>query len=784
MLNIKRKLSQKGFSLIELMVAVVILALAIFGIFQAYSTGFMGMADARDRTVATNYAREAMEDIKNKDFDQIITQSRNYINGTKYEREVIVQESTNLKKVTTKVYWHDRNGNTKMVETDMAVHFIETTASYATKIILYANHYNILTENPIDDPEIINEKESMITAVIKDAKGNTVTATDYNISFSITQVSESAGGGISASNKITIDGKATTTFTSSGGEGEVIITASSGSLTPDSVTIKITDLNKPVKIDLAANPMFMTPGSESIITATIVNAGGNTVPISKVITFSVSGPGTLSTPTTLNTVDGNGDPSGIVTIPLTSNGTPGTITVTASSTDLEPGLVDVITGGQISLSASLIDVPVNETSIITVTTKDVNGVPIKYIGYIKLSIGEGSGDLSSELVYFDGSSPTMTVNFTAGNTPDTIVKINAVDQAGILASADPFLTLNIKSALIPHHIGVHAIPLTIPAGGTKTSLITAKVMSEGNVTVTSYNKPVTFETTAGSFSDSTTSFTTTTNFTEGVATVDLYPSDNSETATITVSSTVSEGPPVLTITGDTEVGFYIGPDHIILSADPQKISVNGESCTVTAKIVDYAGTLIGNYNEDIAFSISPWPTTIEFSKATTAFLVQKVKKGITTVTLKSGTDAGMAEIEAFSGNLFGSLNIPVGITLSLVNSETSPSYDSTEKIVSFDIDVQGANLFLEEMQVSWDSPEGDNLNKIEVKTPSNAETADIVFDGSTNPASSGVLINVEDVTLIEGISNVKMYFNADMSGKTILDVTFNPNSGDYTVNLK
>ena len=61
----KQRSNLNGFSLIELMVAVVILTLAILGIFQAYSVSFMGMADARDRTVATNYAREAMEDIKN-----------------------------------------------------------------------------------------------------------------------------------------------------------------------------------------------------------------------------------------------------------------------------------------------------------------------------------------------------------------------------------------------------------------------------------------------------------------------------------------------------------------------------------------------------------------------------------------------------------------------------------------------------------------------------------------------------------------------------------------------
>ena len=53
----KQRSNLKGFSLIELMVAVVILAIAILGIFLAFNSGWMGMANARDRTVATNYAR-------------------------------------------------------------------------------------------------------------------------------------------------------------------------------------------------------------------------------------------------------------------------------------------------------------------------------------------------------------------------------------------------------------------------------------------------------------------------------------------------------------------------------------------------------------------------------------------------------------------------------------------------------------------------------------------------------------------------------------------------------
>jgi len=115
-----------GFSLIELMVAVVILAMAIFGIFHAYSVGFMGMADARDRTVATNYAREAMEDIKNMDFDLITNENLNTPEtiDEKFTRVVNVENEVegDLKKVTTVVSWYDRNGIQKDVKLETLIY--------------------------------------------------------------------------------------------------------------------------------------------------------------------------------------------------------------------------------------------------------------------------------------------------------------------------------------------------------------------------------------------------------------------------------------------------------------------------------------------------------------------------------------------------------------------------------------------------------------------------------------------------------------------------------------
>ena len=129
MLEMNKKLSQNGFSLLELMVAAAILAMAIFGIFLAFSTGFQGMADARDITVATNYAREEMENLKNISFGSLSNtdspESFTIPNQTKFSGTKNIEDSngnTDLKKVTTTVSWNDRNGIPKEVKLETLIY--------------------------------------------------------------------------------------------------------------------------------------------------------------------------------------------------------------------------------------------------------------------------------------------------------------------------------------------------------------------------------------------------------------------------------------------------------------------------------------------------------------------------------------------------------------------------------------------------------------------------------------------------------------------------------------
>jgi hypothetical protein len=119
---------------------------------------------------------------------------------------------------------------------------------------------------------------------------------------------------------------------------------------------------------------------------------------------------------------------------------------------------------------------------------------------------------------------------------------------------------------------------------------------------------------------------------------------------------------------------------------------------------------------------------------------------------------------------------------------TNITYDSGTYQVSFDIDVQGAELILEEMKASWspDNPDTENLEKIEIRPSGIADFIiiyDINGDFPGSPASNEELIDVTDITLSTGISSIILYFSVNMSGKEKLDITFNPNSGNYIIKL-
>jgi len=774
----KQRSNLKGFSLIELMVAVAILAMAIFGIFHAYSAGFMGMADARDRTVATNYAQEAMEDVKNMDFEKIAPTSKSVINANrKYRIDVNVSlESTNLKKVFTVVSWKNRNGITKTVETSMLVHFTEVFASEPAKIVLFTESYSILN-SPISS-EYASTK---LTAVIKDIKGNTIIdwgeePDEGNISFSI--ISTDKFGTLSDDVVTPIDGRAYTTFTSnesmSGIFGINIIEASvtlpNGNVVTDTITIKIT--NGPVKIKLEAVPLTIKASTTnySTITASLIDAAGKTLMKKDIftdveITFSVFGEGNLSTYTiTIPFDSGNEDPASDIII-LNSTGNPGLASVVATAADLESGKIDVrFLGPPVAISISANPNPMyfdEAYSTITVSLLDINGFNTNPTDApITISLALTDYDTGGSLE--EPSSWEFPVSNSEGGIKET--KFSGQSSTGkaiITASGgglpEATVTINVISELVPDHIKLTASPQNVKADGLELSTIKATVYDISGKIVTNYTGTISFIKTPdiGTFSDY--------HFANGVATVKLS-SSVAGTATITASS--SDG--LDCVPAEIVVGFYGVPEHIKLNASPKNVKIGvGNSSTITATVCDSNNIHVSNYSGTITF-VTTLGTFTGFDFKTTT-------NGIASVELSSDV-TGTATITASDGTISSNNICQVEFyevtTLTLVDN--SVIYNSTDKTVTFNVKVTGENIVVDEMKVSWTgSSPSQRLYKITINEVE-------VWSGNNK---SGITVDIINTTLLAGEINinVKLTFGQDMAGRHIEVIFYPPVSGQYLI---
>ena len=769
-------LNHNGFSLIELMIAVAILALAIFGIFHAYSVGFLGMADARDRTVATNYAREAMEDVKNMDFEKIATTTKSVITSNrKYRVDVNVSlESTNLKKVYTIVSWKDKNGIGKTVETTMLVHSIEVYAFEAAKIVLFADSYTIL--NTGSGQGTFTE----LTAVIKDSKGNTVidwgeSAGEGNIYFS--ELSGGYLGDLSSVEVTPIDGVAKTTFSSSGllseqidyAVIEALVTLPNGSNISDTVTIKVTD--GPVKIILSANPYIIKASTEnySTITVSLCNAANQILKKSELvtdveITFSFFGEGNLYTSTI--TIPAIGEELASDEIILNSTSTPGLASVVATANDLESDTVDVrFLGPPVSILITASPNPIYvddiEGSIVTVSLLDVNGFPTNpteaegttLVNFALLPNTNGS--LSPSYLTFtaneyEGIPLTTLFSGQTSTDPVTITTENAV---GLIEDS---VTINILSELVPDHIELIANPQNVAAGGT--SIITATVYDVSGKRVSNYSGTITFSTDFGTFSiDPPEVYTT-----NGMATIDLS-YGSAKTVTVVATDSLDS-----TITGSVEVGFYGEADHITLTAIPKHVKVNGVSTsTITATVCDLNNLPVSNYSGTITFSTDFGTFSIDPPEVYTT-------NGMATIDLSYGSAKTVTVVatDSLDSTITGSVEVIFYVVTTLELIADSAKYYPADLEVVFEVMAVGEDILLDEMGISWEpNASTERFQKIVI----NSEE---VYIGNN---LSSTIVDIEDKTLVAGESYiVKLTFGKDVDGK-IFVVTFFPYTGSYEV---
>ena len=790
-----------GFSLIELMVAVTVLAMAIFGIFLAFTTGFQGMADARDRTVATNYAQEAMENIKNMDFEKIATTTRSVTDGNrKYRIDVnLIEASDTFKKVYTVVSWIDRNGETKTVDSSLTVNFTEVFASDAAKIVLFADSYSIL-----NDPSSEYSSTDII-AVIKDINGNTITDWEEgDVTFEIisTELFGKFPGGVSVIDETPVEGKANTTFSSDGTfsadeaptENYYVLQKIKASVTipdvgevTDTTTIKITD--GPVKITLEADPESVKAGvgNYSTITASVRNAAGNILSKKDIfnaieITFNASGEGKFENDSTTYTDtipynSGSEEPA-TVTVNLYSTGTdnPGVVNLLATSLNLESGSANVTFLGPpvaISISANPSSIYVDDTegSTISVSLVDSNGYstnPTVSPITILLSLTDyGTGGSIEEpsswvIPVSDSEGIINTTKFSGQNDTGTA----RIDASAVGLTGEYYVTITVDSSLVPDHIELEVMgDNNIPADGSTTAIIKATVYDESGKVVTTYPGTITFNITGtGNFSNF--------NIINGIATIEIS-SSAPGTATITVTS--SDSLPSEPAEG-VEVKFYGTADHIKLEANKSMVKAGGtDYATITATVCDIGGSTITNYTGTITFNIIGTGNFSNFN----------IINGIATIEISSSAP-GTATITVTSSDSLP--NEPTeGVevifyeetTLELVPETTRYEEGSENKIITFDVKVTGENIVVDEMKIIWTSHPNQKLL-------SNISIDEVEVYSYSGNIASGITVDIDDTTLYSGESNVstiKLTFAQDMTDKFPIQVYFNSGPDQYDITL-
>lgn len=124
MLDIREKLNMcklhnnKGFTLIEIMVSIAIIAMGIFAVMSLVITVMKGNTLSKRVTTATTIAQGKMEDFKSMDYDSVVDDPGTdtaTAYDTVYYWEANVEDdtpATDTKTITVDVYWSSGGTNT------------------------------------------------------------------------------------------------------------------------------------------------------------------------------------------------------------------------------------------------------------------------------------------------------------------------------------------------------------------------------------------------------------------------------------------------------------------------------------------------------------------------------------------------------------------------------------------------------------------------------------------------------------------------------------------------
>jgi hypothetical protein len=704
--------------------------------------------------------------------------------GTKFSNGSIVinisepDKETRLKKIITQLRWSDRNGDIKIEESSTLIYSVLKTGELlsASEIILYANPYYRILPNTFTD----------LFAEIHDVNGNIVTDESYTINFVILS-GETLGYLDSVSDNTTNGIAGVKFYSNTDADGSVSVRASAD--LDDDGTDDVFDTIT-ITISTGAEGIILVPVTDSSLAGTsvdislyvvdasfdyLLDEGSHIIPYDGEITLSASGPaGNLST-TTISA------PAGTANFTVNSNGTPGTVEITASAPDLDLGYTEVtFTGGAqfIQLTPRDGSIYEGESIKITITILDENLNPTPLTDFVTIISDSGGSFTPISPIEFDDKS-SKTVDFSH-NVATEGIKITATCD-GLIPD---YIYIEVLESLTPSYIELTAIPVSVEANDTHYSFITATVYddSDPSEVVTNYTAPITFSVSgdAGYFLDGETIvYTIEVIPGNGQAYINLY-SGLSGTATVIVTSGGL-------IQDSMNILFYSPASYILLTTNSDPVVANGEDyAVITATVYDNSTpeNIVTNYLYDIIFSVSGVGYFGDESTITPT-------DGIAQINLYSNYE-GTATVDAYSTDLSQPLlleanAIDIEFTPSLAKNityvENSVESYSHYTSIKFDIEVTGANVDLTSMLISWTG--NTDLDKIEIMSPSSSGIYDPSKD--TNGVSSPYTYESINTTLYyaePGLSTIRLTFHSNNAmKKENIYITFYDSEDNYPIQV-
>lgn len=110
------RLTNKGFTLLELMLAIVLMVSGFLSLSWALSAGLFAGGDNENALTAINLAQEKMEEIRNKSYASLVNEAKSAVSGfSSFQRETTVSAiQSGLKQVNVNVYWYVKSAETSV----------------------------------------------------------------------------------------------------------------------------------------------------------------------------------------------------------------------------------------------------------------------------------------------------------------------------------------------------------------------------------------------------------------------------------------------------------------------------------------------------------------------------------------------------------------------------------------------------------------------------------------------------------------------------------------------